>query len=56
MKGTPVNPKTAKQLLRVGLAVTAMLAYGGIHKVEKMLGDKIDERYEEPKSETEQED
>ena len=47
----PINPKNAKAALKIITAVSAMLAYGAIHRTEKKLSDKIDEHYTEPKSE-----
>lgn len=52
-----INPKTAKAALKIITAVSAMLAYGAIHRTEKQLSAKIDEHYAEPVSEeTPQED
>lgn len=47
-----MNPKTAKKLLKVGLMVGSALIYGALHKVERNLGEKIDERYAEPSEDT----
>lgn len=54
-KGPFMNPKTAKKLLKIGLAVTSMFLYGAMHKTEKMLNEKIDDHYAEPKDESEEE-
>lgn len=51
-----MNPQTAKTALKVISMVTAMLAYGAIHKADKAINEKIDEHYAEPKSETTEDD
>lgn len=56
MKGTPVNPKTAKAILRITTMGLAMLAYGAIHKAEKAAQEKIDEHFADPESENNQDD
>ena len=53
----PMDPKTARVVLKIASAGIAMLAYGAIHRTDKLLSEKIDERYPDPKSEeTPQED
>lgn len=39
------DPKTARTVLKVLSAGVAMLAYGAIHKADKMLSEKIDQNY-----------
>lgn len=39
------DPKTARTVLKVLSAGVAMLAYGAIHKADKMLSERIDEKY-----------
>lgn len=51
-----MNPKNARAALKIITAVTAMLAYGAIHRTEKRLSEKIDEHYAEDVPETPQED
>lgn len=51
-RGSIMSPKTAKKMLKVGLMVGSALIYGALHKVEKNLGEKIDERYADDIEET----
>lgn len=52
-KGHFMNPKLAKKILKIGLTVATIVAYGSIHKAEKAIGEKIDKNYSEDKPEGE---
>ena len=46
-KGSTVNPQTVKKLLKIALLVGTIVAHGTIVKSEKVLGQKIDDKYDE---------
>lgn len=54
-KGKPriMSPKSTARLLKTVLTVATIVAYGTIRKTEQIMSDKIKDRYEEPKADSE---
>jgi hypothetical protein len=46
-----MDPKKAKAALKILLMGVSIITYGTMHKVERKLGEKIDEHYAEPEPE-----
>lgn len=55
MKGTPVkNPKLLKQGLKLSVGLIGSVVIGVIIKLEKKIDARIDERFADPKPESEE--
>lgn len=48
-----MSPKSTARLLKTVLTVATIVAYGTIRKTEQIMSDKIKDRYEEPKADSE---